>query len=148
MNSSEYAVFRIVEKEVAAARKGHRVFAQTSLGEVLHSNDSKAFRCINSKRVDILVIDREGYPVFAVEYQGSGHYQGDAPARDAVKKEALRKAGVGYLEVNERDGEEQFRLRIRKHLGVTTHEPRSRGGAPPPTGKTPMRPFTAVPQVN
>jgi hypothetical protein len=37
----------------------------------------------------------------AIEYQGSGHHlPGNvAAARDAVKKEALRKAGIGYHEV-------------------------------------------------
>ncbi len=36
----------------------------------------------------------------AIEYQGSGHHTGtSAAARDAVKKEALRKAGIGYHEV-------------------------------------------------
>jgi Protein of unknown function (DUF2726) len=35
----------------------------------------------------------------SIEYQGSGHHQGTAAARDAVKKEALRKAGIGYHEV-------------------------------------------------
>ena len=34
MSPSEYRVFKIVENEVAAAGRGHRVFAQTSLGEV------------------------------------------------------------------------------------------------------------------
>lgn len=36
-----------------------------------------------------------------LEYQGTGHHQdgGAAAARDAVKKEALRKAGIGYHEV-------------------------------------------------
>jgi len=31
--------------------------------------------------------------------EGTGHHQGTAAARDAVKKEALRKAGIGYHEV-------------------------------------------------
>ena len=35
----------------------------------------------------------------AIEYQGSGHHQGTAAARDVVKKEALRKVGIGYYEV-------------------------------------------------
>ena len=35
----------------------------------------------------------------AIEYQGSGHHQGTTAARDAVKKEALRKTGIGYHEV-------------------------------------------------
>ena len=37
--------------------------------------------------------------IAAIEFQGGGHYQGTAAARDAVKKEALRRAGVDYLEV-------------------------------------------------
>jgi hypothetical protein len=38
---------------------------------------------------------------YTIEYQGSGHHLegGTAAARDAVKKEALRKAGIGYHEV-------------------------------------------------
>jgi hypothetical protein len=80
MNRSEYEVFKIVESEVVSARKGHRAFAQTSLGQVLESPSSDAFRSINAKRVDVLVVDRGGWPVFAVEYQGPGHYQGTASA--------------------------------------------------------------------
>ncbi|GAA4715537.1 hypothetical protein GCM10023325_09740 [Sphingomonas lutea] len=36
-----------------------------------------------------------------IEYQGGGHYKGahTIAARDAVKKEALRRAGIGYVEV-------------------------------------------------
>ena len=41
----------------------------------------------------------QGRARHALEYQGSGHHQGSAAARDAVKKEALRKAGIGYHEV-------------------------------------------------
>jgi hypothetical protein len=32
-------------------------------------------------------------------YQGTGQHQGTAAGRDAVKKEALREAGIGYHEV-------------------------------------------------
>jgi hypothetical protein len=116
-NHSEYHVFKIIEDEIAAAHRGYRVFAQTSLGEVLASPDSNAFLSINSKRVDILIVDWGGWPVVAVEYQGSGHYQGTAAARDAVKKEALRKAGVRYIEVCPSDSDEQIRSRVREQLG-------------------------------
>lgn len=53
-----------------------------------------AFRSINSKRLDFLVIDRIGLPALAVEYQGHGHYQNGAFMRDAVKREAVRKANI------------------------------------------------------
>ena len=120
LNRSEYEVFKIVEKEVSAARLGFRIFAQTSLGEILESPAEDAFYAINSKRVDILIVNHGGWPVLAIEYQGAGHYQGTAAARDAIKKEALRKAGVGYIEIAETDTPAQIRLRVLDHLGLAT----------------------------
>ena len=117
LNRSEYQAFKIIEADIAAARRGYRVFAQTSLGEVLRSPDEDAFHSINSKRVDILIVDKGGWPVAAVEYQGDGHYQGTAAARDAVKKEALRKAGIRYVEITATDSAEQIRSRVREQLG-------------------------------
>ena len=113
----EYRVFKIIEDEVARLAKGYRVFAQTCLGEILKSSDQRAFHSINSKRADILVVDRGGWPVLAVEYQGAGHYQNTAAARDAVKKEALRKAGVQHLEVHPTDSDDEIRSRVRAQLG-------------------------------
>jgi len=117
LSSREYKVFKIIEADIAAAHRGYRVFAQTSLGEILASPSKEAFLSINSKRVDILIVDPDSWPVLAVEYQGSGHYQGTAAARDAVKKEALRKAGVRYVEVSENDDPAQIRARVRHELG-------------------------------
>jgi hypothetical protein len=120
LNFSEYRVFKVIDHEIATAQRGHRVFAQTSLGEVLQSPDANAFRSINSKRVDFLIVDGGGWPVLAVEYQGPGHYQGKAAARDAIKKEALRKAGVAYVEISEADSDAQIRARVRQRLGWET----------------------------
>lgn len=117
MSKAEYRVFKAVEDEAAASNRGYRVFAQTSLGEVLESNDRRTHSTINSKRVDILVIGYDGMPLLAVEHQGRGHHQGTAAARDAVKKEALRKAGVGYLEVFDDDPSEEIRGKVRSLLG-------------------------------
>jgi hypothetical protein len=121
LNGSEYRVFKIIEADIAAESRGYRVFAQTNLGEVLSSPNDDAFRSINSKRVDILIVDQGGWPVVAIEHQGAGHYQGTAAARDAIKKEALRKAGIRYVEVSETDTEEQIRLRVRENLGWRNH---------------------------
>jgi hypothetical protein len=118
LNRYEYRVFKIIEDEMTVLGKGHRVFAQTCLGEILASRDPNAFHSINSKRADILVIDAGGWPVLAVEYQGDGHYQSRAAARDAVKKEALRKAGVQHLEVHPADSEDEIRSRVRSQLGL------------------------------
>jgi len=130
LNSSEYHVSKIIEDEAAKLGNGYRVFAQTCLGEILKSSDQNAFHSINSKRADILVIDARGWPVLAVEYQGYGHYQNAAAARDAVKKEALRKAGVWHLEVHPTDSDEEVRWRVRAQLGSKTASPRTPAASP------------------
>lgn len=129
MNAPEYRLFRLIEEEVSIACRGHRVFAQTNLGEILTSPSRDAFASINSKRVDILIVDGGGWPVAAVEYQGKGHYQGTAAARDAVKKEALRKAGVRYIEVCAGDLPEQVRTRLREQMGWSVAAPASSDSA-------------------
>jgi hypothetical protein len=99
LNKSETKLFLSLEKMVAEMTPGWRLMAQVSLGEVLQSRDVAAYRCINSKRVDMLLVDADCRPLHAIEYQGGAHHKGTAAARDAVKKEALRRAGIGYVEV-------------------------------------------------
>lgn len=99
LNQSEARVFNELHHIVNRCNPGWRVMAQVSLGEILRSKNTEAFSCINSKRIDMLLIDEACQPRHAIEYQGAGHYQSAAAARDAVKKEALRRAGIGYHEV-------------------------------------------------
>lgn len=99
LNKSEARVFKELDGIVISCNPTWQVMAQVSLGEIIRSEDPLAHRCINSKRVDLLLVDGNCQPRHAIEYQGGGHYQGDAAARDAVKKEALRRAGIGYHEV-------------------------------------------------
>lgn len=106
LNKSEFQVLLVLEETVRAFGAGHRVMAQTCFGEFLKPRNrrkgddtDRAFRSINSKRADFVVVDAAGYPVVVVEYQGSGHYQGTAALRDAVKREACRSAGVALIEV-------------------------------------------------
>jgi hypothetical protein len=102
LNKSEARLFKVLDKMVIEmAPPGWQVMAQVSLGEILRCEDKAAFGCINSKRVDLLIVDADCNPLHAIEYQGGGHYQGAhaTAARDAVKKEALRRAGIGYDEV-------------------------------------------------
>ncbi|MBB4193042.1 hypothetical protein GGE45_001627 [Rhizobium aethiopicum] len=99
LNKSEARVFRELDSIVIGCNSSWQVMAQVSLGEILRSADPDAYSCINSKRVDLLLVDSNCRPRHVIEYQGGGHHQGTAAARDAVKKEALRRAGVGYHEV-------------------------------------------------
>ncbi|WP_222939313.1 DUF2726 domain-containing protein, partial [Pantoea agglomerans] len=86
MNKSEYGVFCRLEKLLSTSHRGYRVFSQVSLGEILGSDDKQAYLAINSKRADFVIIDWSGQPIAVVEYHDSGHFQGDAVVRDAVKR--------------------------------------------------------------
>ena len=99
LNKGEARVFAELDKLVTVRNPGWQVMAQVSVGEFVMSPDAEAHACINSKRVDLLLVDADCRARHAIEYQGTGHHQGSAAARDAVKKEALRKAGIGYHEV-------------------------------------------------
>jgi hypothetical protein len=109
----EGKVFAAAEAAVREAGVPWRVFAQVSLGEVLGCEDREGFNAINAKRVDLLIVDGGYAPIAAIEYQGSGHHLSNtAAARDAVKKEALRKAEIGYIEITQHDGPADVRREI------------------------------------
>ena len=107
LNKPEYGILRVLENVAREIDDGHRVMAQTSLGAIIAPRSASgsdearnlAFRSINSKRLDFLVVDRAGMPALAVEYQGHGHYRNGAFMRDAVKREAVRKARIRFLEI-------------------------------------------------
>jgi hypothetical protein len=99
LNKGEARVFKELDRMVLARNPGWQVMAQVSVGEILRCRDAEAYACINAKRVDLLLVDEDCRPRHVVEYQGAGHHQGTAAARDAVKKEALRRAGISYHEV-------------------------------------------------
>ena len=124
LNRSEYKILRIIEEVSQDIPGGHRVMAQISLGEVLAPQMASgseaardlAFRSINSKRLDFLVIDGYGMPVLAVEYQGHGHYNDRTFMHDAVKREAVRKAGIRFLEIPAEYDAKDLENEIRKAL--------------------------------
>lgn len=99
LNRPEAAVFKALDTAVIARNPRWQVMAQVSLGEFLITEDKDAYLAVNSKRVDFALMDPDCRVRHALEYQGTGHHQGTAAARDAVKKEALRKARIGYHEI-------------------------------------------------
>lgn len=125
LTKKEAEIFHMVEDAVMAHGSGWRVMAQVSLGEILSSPEPAAYSAINSKRVDLLVVCNKSLPIVAVEYQGRDHYQGSAPARDAVKKEALRKAGVRYLEVTQEHSAEDIAHEISRIAQVERMKPKT-----------------------
>ncbi len=100
LNKPERRLLGCIDQALAEHSPAWRAMGQVSLGEILRSRDEQAFRAINSKRVDLLIVDADCRPLHAIEFQGTGHHLGaETAARDAVKREALRRAGIGYVEV-------------------------------------------------
>lgn len=126
MNRGEFALYRVLEDQIAQFGGRYRLMAQTSLGELIKPSAagaqphdlSAAHASINSKRLDFAIIDRNGLLALAIEFQGSGHHLGEkAFMRDAVKREALRKAGVQMMEVETGWTAEEVQIRLQQALG-------------------------------
>jgi hypothetical protein len=60
LSRSEALVLYAAERAINIADLQWRVMAQVSLGEVLSSPDARAYSAINSKRVDLLIVSRNG----------------------------------------------------------------------------------------
>ncbi len=115
LNKPERRLLGCIDQVLADECPGWRAMGQVSLGEILYSRDKDAFWAINAKRVDLLIVDRDCRPLHAVEFQGTGHHGSpETAARDAIKKEALRRAGIGYVEVVSGNTPAEVRDMVRK----------------------------------
>lgn len=120
INREAFRVYRELETFLPTRRDGCRLLAEVALGSFIATSmdtgsqgaRNRAFSSFNSKRVDFLIIDPMGNPAVAVEYHGSGHYAGNATARDAVKKRAIQKAGIEFVEIFEATGNDEIRSMI------------------------------------
>jgi hypothetical protein len=119
MGRGEFELFRaalgVTRQPYPTGEFPFYVFPQVSLGQIIRAAASsdwqgdQAHRAINSKRCDLLIADRHGNPVAVLEYQGSGHnIGGTAERRDRIKRIALERAGVRYVEI--RDGATQAEI--------------------------------------
>lgn len=126
MNKSEFQVYCGLSDVVAKSPNGHRLFSQVSFGAFLRVNARRgpqrqrdaAFHAVARKTADFLIINRYGYPVAVVEYQGSGHYQGNAHDRDQAKRVACHSAGIPFIEISARGLSEGQRRDILTRLST------------------------------
>ncbi len=115
LNKPERRLLSVLDMTLETESPGWRAHGQVSMGEILWSDKKTAFWAINAKRVDLLIVDQECQPLYAVEFQGTGHHLSEeTAARDAIKKEALRRAGIGYIEVQSGDTPAEVRSLIKK----------------------------------
>lgn len=110
MNKSEFALYRALNDIVAQSPNNHRLFSQVAYGAFLAVCARRgperlrraAFHAVARKSADFVIINRYGYPVAVVEYQGTGHYQANAHDRDQAKRVACHSAGIPFIEVGAR----------------------------------------------
>ena len=62
LNKSEARVFRELDRMVIARNPGWQVMAQVCVGEFVACDDAEAYGCINSKRVDLLLMAKPAAP--------------------------------------------------------------------------------------
>jgi hypothetical protein len=127
MNRGEYEVFRAA---MGVTRQPHPtgqcpfyVFPQVALGQIIGTQSARpweadqAFRAINSKRCDLLIADRHGNPIAVLEYQGFGHnLSNTATRRNEIKRIALERAGVRFIEIPDRTTRDEMQRTIRDLL--------------------------------
>lgn len=126
LNAPEKHVFFLLEAIVYQCSDSLRLLSQVSLGEFLQpkvrstKDRLAAFNAINSKRVDFALMDADANVVLVVEYQGTGHFQGNAEQRDAVKRTALQKAGIPLIELQADFNPKAFQQEVEAVLGGST----------------------------
>ncbi len=91
-----------------------RVMAQVNLAEVVDSTDPAALAAIDDQRVALLVVSAAQMPLAAVEYQPLGQIRDDGTLRAAIKREALRRADIEYIEIRSNDTPEMLRDQVRR----------------------------------
>ena len=124
LNEEEFSLFKKIEPIIKNINENYRLFSQVSLGEIIGSTTYSAYIAINTKRIDFVVFDmNQNTPkkkriILAIEYQGTGHQQGNAHIRDKIKKTAIAKAKIDFLEIFSNDDEIAITNKIRKKLKI------------------------------
>lgn len=121
-------LLRAVEMICREIDPGLRVHAQVCLGEaitprrrgVLAEKVQWAADSIAGKSLDFAVFDRDGMIVAALEFEGSKQQPSRSFLRDAVKREAIRKAGVAFLEVERAYSVEELTRQLYDTLAPAT----------------------------
>ena len=127
MGRGEHELFRaalsVTRQPMPSGTFPFYVFPQVSLGQIIRTSApdewqaDHAHRAINSKRCDLLIADRNGNPVAVLEYQGSGHdVGGTAKRRDEIKRIALERAGVRFIEIQDGTPQAEIQQIIRQLL--------------------------------
>ena len=111
-------VLEALEIIIAELGQDWRVMPQVHLTEFIGSPDKASEAAVRDHRIDLLIVSAQQMPVAAVEYQALGQIHDDAAINDAVKREALRRADVPYIEVRTADTPDMLREQLRRLVAI------------------------------
>ncbi|MBC7521691.1 MAG: DUF2726 domain-containing protein [Sandarakinorhabdus sp.] len=103
LSDNEAIVLTEVETIIAGIGQAWRVLAQVSLDHIVESTSAEAGAAIDGQQAALVVITGDRTPIAVIEYQPLGQVRNEDAIRDAVKREALRRASVAYIEVRASD---------------------------------------------
>jgi Protein of unknown function (DUF2726) len=103
MSDNEAVVLVELEAIIADLSEPWRVMPQVALTQIVGSNSDEATAAIEGQHLALLVVGGDRTPIAAVEYQPLGQIRSEDAVRDAVKREALRRSGIPYIEVRASD---------------------------------------------
>jgi hypothetical protein len=128
LDGHEADVLAVVESIAGEAGLGWRVIPQVRLVDIIASSDTTANSIIGEHRLDMLIVSASRMPVAALDYQPLGQQHADSALNDAVKREALRRADIPFLEVRANEPLDMLRAQI---LRLATPLPAARAKPAP-----------------
>jgi hypothetical protein len=111
---------RLAEVEGILADLGvdWRVMPQVSLSDILAAEDETAWRALGGQRVAMVILAANQMSIAAVDYQPMGQVREEDAVLDAVRREALRRSGIEYIELRANDGSDMLRGTLTELAGM------------------------------
>ncbi len=116
MTVDEERVFNTLGSIIAGMGLDWRVMAQINLGEIIDTDDAAALAAVRDQHIDMLIVSADQLPIAAIEYAGNTVAAADVAVQDAIKREALRRAGIAYLEIVAEDSDADLQEQMRRLL--------------------------------
>lgn len=107
VDAEDARVLDIIHTFLAENHPSLRVLANVSLADAvapvastaLRNDIAFARRSLRDKRIDFAVLDKDRKVCLALGFSGTGRFARTDTARSAIQREAIRKAGITYVEM-------------------------------------------------
>ncbi len=107
-----------VEGILADLEVDWRVMPQVSLSDILAAEDETAWRALGGQRVAMVILAANQMSIAAIDFQPMGQVREEDAVLDAVRREALRRSGIEYIELRANDGSDMLRSTLAELAGM------------------------------